>query len=69
MTLGCPCLDGRAPGAAAGRGWEAQPGACGVPLRPPVPPQRHDCPQLPERGGRATGGPQSPAAGRGRVGG
>ncbi|MFI2549325.1 hypothetical protein ACH5AJ_34420, partial [Streptomyces rochei] len=24
----------------------AQPGADGVPLRPPVPPQRHDCPQL-----------------------
>ncbi|AWT42185.1 hypothetical protein DMT42_07565 [Streptomyces actuosus] len=23
----------------------------GVPLRPPVPPQRHDCPQLSRRGG------------------
>ncbi|WP_233535758.1 hypothetical protein, partial [Streptomyces sp. CRB46] len=28
------------------RGVGAQPGATGVPLRPPVPPQRHDCPQL-----------------------
>ncbi|EOY47227.1 hypothetical protein probable sodium/hydrogen exchanger [Streptomyces lividans 1326] len=34
---------------------------CGVPLRPPVPPQRHDCPQLRRRGG---GGPQP---GRGRA--
>ncbi|OWA02003.1 hypothetical protein B9W62_30725 [Streptomyces sp. CS113] len=26
-------------------GWVAWPGACGVPPRPPVPPQRHDCPR------------------------
>ncbi|MZD56483.1 hypothetical protein GTX07_21985 [Streptomyces sp. SID5606] len=26
---------------------------CGVPLRPPVPPQRHDCPQLRGGGGLA----------------
>ncbi|WP_219819943.1 hypothetical protein, partial [Streptomyces sp. SM1] len=26
-------------------GEVAQPGVSGVPLRPPVPPQRHDCPQ------------------------
>ncbi|MYU41809.1 hypothetical protein GTY87_11545 [Streptomyces sp. SID7813] len=32
---------------------------CGVPLRPPVPPQRHDCPQR-----RRGGGPQP---GRGRA--
>ncbi|AZP19348.1 hypothetical protein EJC51_26725 [Streptomyces aquilus] len=35
----------------AGRGWVSLARACGVPLRPPVPPQRHDCPQL----GRQTG--------------
>ncbi|GAA4992304.1 hypothetical protein GCM10023257_36260 [Streptomyces hyderabadensis] len=28
----------------------------GVPLRPPVPPQRHDCPQLRRRGGKAAYG-------------
>ncbi|AWT43180.1 hypothetical protein DMT42_13175 [Streptomyces actuosus] len=32
-------------------GWVARPGADGAPLRPPVPPQRHDCPQLRQRGG------------------
>ncbi|MET8822779.1 hypothetical protein ACIO5Z_21780 [Streptomyces rochei] len=35
-----------APGVCVGAGVGAQPGADGVPLRPPVPPQRHDCPQL-----------------------
>ncbi|QCB22246.1 hypothetical protein E5N77_10760 [Streptomyces sp. SS52] len=34
----------------------AQPGATGVPLRPPVPPQRHDCPQLRWHGGTAAYG-------------
>ncbi|AWT41866.1 hypothetical protein DMT42_05795 [Streptomyces actuosus] len=48
------------PGAGAGRGWVARPGAGGVPLRPPVPPQRHDCPQL-SRLGRRPGG-ATPAA-------
>ncbi|AWT45384.1 hypothetical protein DMT42_25950 [Streptomyces actuosus] len=38
------------PGVAVARGWVARSGACGVPLRPPVPPQRHDCPQLRQRG-------------------
>ncbi|GGV68406.1 hypothetical protein GCM10010294_24150 [Streptomyces griseoloalbus] len=42
-------------GAGGGPGEVAQPGAHGVPPRPPVPPQRHDCPQwaaVAARGGR-----------------
>ncbi|TQE26495.1 hypothetical protein Sipo8835_29725 [Streptomyces ipomoeae] len=39
-----------APGGGAGRGGVSLTGACRVPLRPPVPPQRHDCPQLCGRG-------------------
>ncbi|RSS29337.1 hypothetical protein EF916_13820 [Streptomyces sp. WAC08452] len=39
-----------------GRGWVCAARRYGVPLRPPVPPQRHDCPQLRWHGGVAAYG-------------
>ncbi|TDT20956.1 hypothetical protein EV562_1241, partial [Streptomyces sp. BK208] len=36
---------------------------CGVPLRPPVPPQRHDCPQLRGGGAATTRGDAATATG------
>ncbi|AVH59808.1 hypothetical protein C4B68_33130 [Streptomyces dengpaensis] len=36
--------------------------ACRVPLRPPVPPQRHDCPQPGRRGGQPPSAARAPAA-------
>ncbi|OSC70398.1 hypothetical protein B5181_09985 [Streptomyces sp. 4F] len=46
----CPASGVRRPAPGArrpcGRGVGVAARRCGVPLRPPVPPQRHDCPQL-----------------------
>ncbi|OWA04567.1 hypothetical protein B9W62_28130 [Streptomyces sp. CS113] len=47
-------------GVGVGAGWVAWPGAAGVPPRPPVPPQRHDCPRLRGRVPAAAG--RRPAA-------
>ncbi|CAB95934.1 partial CDS, hypothetical, partial [Streptomyces coelicolor A3(2)] len=44
-------------GTRGGRGLGRAPRRNGVPLRPPVPPQRHDCPQL-GRSGDAAGEPR-----------
>src|SRR5262249_18784160 len=52
---GAPCC--AVPGAGVGRGWVSLTGTGRVPLRPPVPPQRHDCPQL---GSHATRGRAAP---------
>ncbi len=46
------------------RGWVTRPGVAGVPLRPPVPPQRHDCPQRGRRSGLPAAGAGTAAGSR-----